>query len=770
MTARVSASFVAVLATMSSAPFVLPACAPTATAPAATTSVAHPPAPPRVEPPDGPPVASVRPVTDEYHGVEVVDPYRWLEDPDDPEVRAWSDGQNEHAREVLASLPNLDAIRARVEAIMTAPARYFGQPTPAGGKLFLMEARPPREQPFLVVMEDLEDPDAAKVLVDPTELDEDGAVAIDWFVPSPDGKLVAVSLSRGGSERGDVHVFDVATGERTHEIVEYVNGGTAGGDLAWMPDSSGFFYTRYPREGERPAEDAAFYQQLWFHELGTPVEEDRYELGRELPRIAEIQLDLDQASGQLLATVQKGDGGEFEIHLRSRDGAWRRLSTFDDGIVQAVFGPRNDLYVVSRHEAPRGKILRVPIRTLDAARAAVVVPEGEDTIVTDFWGSPTVLPTRRRLYVTYQTGGPSELRAFDLRGRKLDPVAQPPVSSVGGLVALPDGSVLYRVTSYLTPTAWKRIDPAGRTHDTPLVEPSPIDTSDWDVQREMATSRDGTKVPLNIILPPGVELDGNSPCVVTGYGGYGVNITPRFSPLNGVLIENGVIFVVVNLRGGGEFGEAWHDAGRLTHKQNVFDDFAAALDYLVAHDYTSAERLAIMGGSNGGLLMGAMLTQHPEKVHAVVSFVGIYDMLRVELSPNGAFNVTEFGTVENEAHFAALHAYSPYHHVEEGTAYPATLFLTGANDPRVEPWHSRKMTARMQSANAAETPILLRTSDTSGHGMGTALSEEVEERTDVFGFLFAQLGVQASSAPDPAPDTSPDASPDDGAPAEDEGD
>jgi prolyl oligopeptidase len=691
--------------------------------------------------PSGPPVAELRPVTHSYHGTDVVDPYEWLENADDPAVRAWSDAQNRHARAYLAALPGMDPIRARVREVLSSPSRSHRQLVSRGGKIFALEFRPPREQPFVVVMDSADQPDAARVIVDPTAIDASGAVSIDWFVPSNDARLLAVSLSRGGSERGDVHVFDVATGQQVHEVIAHVNGGTAGGDLAWLPDGSGFFYTRYPREGERSEEDRNFYQQLWFHALGTPVEQDRYELGRDLPRIAEIQLEMHAASGRLLATVQNGDGGEFAIYLRAREGEWRQLCDFDDGIVQAAFGPRDDLYVVSRQGAPRGKVLRVAIRQLDVARASVVIPEGTDSIVTDFWMPPTVLPTRTKLYVTYQTGGPSELRVFDLRGRAQSArPEQPPVSAVHELVALDGDSVLIRVASFVQPSAWLRFD-GSRTHPTSLRETTPFDTSTWEVRREMATSRDGTQVPVNILIPQGAALDGTSPCIATGYGGYGVNIEPSFRDSFGLYLERGIIVAVVNLRGGAEFGEDWHRAGMLTNKQNVFDDFAAALQHLIANRYTSSARLGIVGGSNGGLLMGAMLTQHPELVRAVVSFVGIYDMLRVELSPNGAFNVTEFGTVTDEAQFRALHAYSPLHHVEDDTAYPATLFVTGANDPRVEPWHSRKMTARLQAANSAQTPILLRTSDTSGHGMGTALSEEIEEMSDVAGFLFAQLGV-----------------------------
>lgn len=699
------------------------------------------------EPSSGPPVAELRPVTDTYHGDAVVDPYQWLEDPDDPAVRAWSDAQNRYARDVLARLPHLNSIRARVREILAAPTRSHAHLVARGGKLFAIERRPPREQPFLVVMDSPDAPDEARVLVDPTEIDPEGHVAIDWFVPSPDGTLLAVSLSRGGSERGDVHIFDVESREEVHEVIEHVNGGTAGGDLAWLPDGTGFFYTRYPRAGERPAEDVDFYQQLWFHQLGTPVEQDRYELGRDLPRIAEIQLEMDHESGRLLATVQRGDGGEFELHLRDPNGRWRQFSTFDDGVVQATFGPDDDLYVVSRHDAPRGKLLRVPLRRLDLSRAEVVIEEGEDSIVTDFWDPPTVVARPERLYVLYQTGGPSELRVFDRRGRPQGSISQPPVSAIRSIVPF-EGGLLYRVESFVQPPVWVRMDTAtGETYETALRETSPVDSQGWEVRREMATSADGTQVPVNILLPPNVELDGTHPVVVNGYGGYGVNIEPRFRPLNALYLENGVIYAIVNLRGGSEFGEAWHDAGRLTRKQNVFDDFAAAIRHLIDRGYTRPERVGIIGGSNGGLLMGATMTQHPELLGAVVSFVGIYDMLRVERSPNGAFNVTEFGTVEDEAHYRALRSYSPYHNVTDGVSYPPTLFLTGANDPRVEPWHSRKMTARLQAANAGESPILLRTSDSSGHGLDTALSETIAEWTDVYAFLFAHLGVTPARRP-----------------------
>jgi prolyl oligopeptidase len=266
--------------------------------------------------------------------------------------------------------------------------------------------------------------------------------------------------------------------------------------------------------------------------------------------------------------------------------------------------------------------------------------------------------------------------------------------------------------------------------------------SDVEVVRDFAVSKDGTKVPVNIMIPKGAKRDGTNPCLVTGYGGYNANRVPTFRPEQRILFNHGFIVAEANLRGGGEYGEAWHRAGNLTHKQNVFDDFAAVLQFMIDQKYTSPEHLAIIGGSNGGLLMGATFTQHPGLMRAVVSYVGIYDMLRVELSPNGAFNVPEFGTVRDESLFRAMFAYSPYHNVRDGEKYPAVLFLTGANDPRVDPMQSRKMTARLQAATASGRPVLLRTSASSGHGLDTSLSERIEEDVDVYAFLFAELGVK----------------------------
>jgi prolyl oligopeptidase len=688
-----------------------------------------------------PPPAKKRPVQDSYHGTIVVDDYRWLENAGDKEVRAWSDLQNAHAREYLSRLPNVDKIRSRLKEIMMAKTVDHFNIRKGGDKIFAMKFQAPKEQPFLIMMPDVFSPEKARVILDPTELDKKATTAIDWYVPSPDGKLVAISLSHVGSEAGDLHIYDTESGKQVHEVIPRVQNGTAAGDIAWSPDSSGFFYTRYPRGQERSKEDMDFYQQLFYHTLGTPTEKDRYELGKDLPRIAEIKLLMHHPSGQLLCSVQNGDGGQFAHFVRSPTGQWHQFTHFKDQCVQATFSTSGDIFVVSRRNAPRGKILKLSTSNLDLVAAKEVVPESQDSIVTSFYTKPTVVATDTRLYVTYQLGGPSEIRAFDLDGGPVAGPRQLALSKVSDLTPLGGDDLLFANLSYVQPVGLYRFHSKEITK-TPLTTPPPVRFDDIQVVREFATSKDGTKVPVNILLPKDTRRDGQNACIATGYGGYSSSVDPSFNATLRVLFDHGIIFAEANLRGGGEYGESWHKAGNLTQKQNVFDDFAAVLEYLIEKKYTSPARLGIVGASNGGLLMGALLTQHPELVNAVVSHVGIYDMLRVEQSPNGAFNVPEFGTVKDSEQFKALYAYSPYHHVKDGVKYPAVLFITGANDPRVDPMQSRKMTARLQAASTSAAPIILRTSETSGHGIGTSLSESMEEMTAGFSFFLDQLGIK----------------------------
>lgn len=704
------------------------------------------------------PDAPRHPVTDEYQGVKVTDDYRWLEDWDDPAVKQWSAAENARTREYLDHLPSRAAIKDHLKQMISAGSAVYYDLQFRGGMLFARKYQPPQEQPQLVVLRSADDPGSAKVIFDPNTAGNKGSIAVDFYVPSFGSKYVAAALSENGSEDASAHVFEVATGKELGDVVPRVNFATGGGSIAWKPDSSGFYYTRYPQGNERPPEDANFYQQVYFHQLGTDAKQDTYVIGKEFPRIAEILLRPSDDGRWLLAAVANGDGGQFAHYLMDSTGKWTQLTHFEDGIVSIKFGVDQALYLLSRKDAPRGQILRLPLAQLDLAQAKVVVAQssGSGPAEADRSSIENFLPTWNHLYVIDITGGPSRVRVF---GRKptdrsaggpppeLEPMGEvplPPISAIGQVVSIGGGDVLFFTSTYIEPPAWYHFDAAtGKATRTALFETSPVNFGDTEVVRDFAVSKDGTRVPLNIILRKGTKLDGSNPTMLTGYGGYSISEKPFFLGSFGrIWLDQGGIYVDANLRGGAEYGDEWHQAGNLTRKQNVFDDFIASAQYLIDHKYTSPAHLSILGGSNGGLLMGAAFTQRPDLFRAVVSYVGIYDMLRVELDPNGAFNVTEFGTVKDPDQFKALYAYSPYHHVKDGTAYPAILMPTGENDHRVNPMQSRKMTARLQAATSSDHPILLRTTSSAGHGFGTSLDEALEQDADVFSFLFDQLGIK----------------------------
>jgi prolyl oligopeptidase len=690
-----------------------------------------------------------KPVTDTYYNVKVIDNYRWLDKLDGPDVKQWVEAQNKVSRAQLDTFKQLPALRKRLKELMSAETASFGGLQYRGDTLFALKKQPPLEQPFLVTLKSPDDPDSAKVVVDPNKIDAKGKTTIDFYAPSRDGKYVAVSLSQGGSEEGTVHVYETATGKEQPDVIPRVGFPTAGGDLVWDDKGTGFYYTRYPAPGERPKEDLQAYQQVYHHKLGDEPAKDEYVLGKGFPRIGENFLDASPDGKYILVTTQNGDGGDFMHHLRTPDGKWIELTKFEDQISAPAFGAPGDnaLYLLSRKDAPRGEILRLPLDQPDMKNAKVVVPESEIAIDALRFGPNRLVtgftPTASGLYVVDVDGGPSQLR-FVTRDGKASVVPLPPVASVEDVVPTKqDGdAVLVQVETYLQPRTWYSFTKdASEPKPTKLASKSPADFSDCEVLREFARSKDGAKVPMSILRKKGTKLDGTNPTLLTGYGGYGVSLNPRFKASTRVWLEQGGVYVVANIRGGSEYGEEWHKAGNLTKKQHVFDDFAACAQKLIDLKYTTTAKLAIEGGSNGGLLMGAMVTQHPDLFRAVVSHVGIYDMLRAELHPNGAYNVTEFGTVKKEDQFKALYAYSPYHNVKDGTAYPAVFLLTGMNDGRVDPANSLKMAARLQAATSSKRPILLQVGG-SGHGIGDSLSTAIDKQADVYAFLFEQLGVE----------------------------
>ncbi len=695
----------------------------------------------------GAPPTPRRDAVDTYFDTAVTDRYRWLEDAQDVTVNTWSLAQDKRTRRYFDGMPARKRIYDQLyRQIAFTSSSYYGLYA-VGDRVYAYFNQPPNQQPMIAVLGNDADPAKVRVVVNPNVLNPKGTTAIDWFVPSPDGRLLAVSMSENGSEDGVLHVFETDTGRQLPDLIARVQYPTGGGSLAWRSDSKGFWYTRYPGP-ERPAEEQHFFQRLYFHVLGDDPSGDAYVLGKELPKVAEIWLDNRGNPNALMVSVANGDGGEFLHYVVTGRDHVLQLSHFEDQIVFATVAADNSVYLVSHKNAPHGKLLKLRLDDPVLAHAREIVPQSAAVMQSrgEFDGAP-VVATKNALYVRELVGGPSRVAIFDHEGHPRGTLPLPEVAAVNQVEPLSDGTLLYSVATYLRPPYFSRFDESsGKAGETLLSQTSPVSFGDTEVLREFAVSADGTRVPLNIVRRKGTILNGKIPVLLNGYGGYGLSLTPGFLGASTRLwLDSGGVFVIANLRGGGEFGEEWHQSGALTKKQNVFDDFIAAARYLIDQHYTTPAHLAIIGDSNGGLLMGAALTQHPELFHAVVSRVGIYDMLRVELDPNGEFNTTEFGSVKNRDQFQALYAYSPYHHVVDGTKYPAIFMATGEADGRVNPAHSRKMVARLQAATTGG-PVYLSINPQAGHGIGSSLSIRVNQSADTYAFLFDQLGMQLPPA------------------------
>jgi prolyl oligopeptidase len=669
------------------------------------------------------------PVKQSYHGVDVSEDYRWLEDGSSEQAIAWTKAQRQRTRAYFDAIPWRDALRTRVDQFLRSERSAYKALLSGGTTFFALKVQTPRQQPFLVSLTDLDDPATERVVVDPNAIDPSGETTIDFFVPSPDGKQVAVSLSEHGTEDGSLHVYDATTGKVVDEPIPHVN--LMGGSVAWRHDSSGFWYTLC-------ADLAGFRQQVWFRELGSAP--DRVDLagGFADERIAEHFLSASPNGHWVMDRVQKGDGGEWQVFLRSQaaDGTWWQVADIADRYVLAVLGT-DAMYLLSRRDAPHGKVLRLPVTVgVTAIDAQEIVPAG-DLVIED------LAVTRDTVWVVNMDGGPQQVLAFDTKGVPLPPVEIPLMSSVSSYVArlatLGPDQVAWSCESFTEPATWWVAADGDRPRPTALKTTTPVDLSGYEVTREFATSKNGTRVPLNVIAAPGKPRDGTAPVLLTAYGGYNISLVPRFDPELLLWLEQGGVYVVANIRGGGEHGEEWHHAGRLATKQNCFDDFIACAEHLVSTGLTNRDRLAIMGRSNGGLLMGAVLTQRPDIARAVVAAVPVMDSLRAETTTNGKFNTPELGTVEDPEMFTVLLAYSPYHNVVDGTAYPAVLLTAGENDTRVDAWHAKKMTARLQEATSSDWPVMLRLEST-GHLAGS-LDQSIDETTDRHAFLFDQLSL-----------------------------
>ncbi len=691
------------------------------------------------------PIAPRADHVDDFHGVRVPDPYRPLEADGTAETQAWIAAQQALSGRYLAALPQRERFRQRLERLWDHPR--CTAPERRGEWLFFRLNEGLQNQAVLYRQHagaDSELGAARTVVLDPNTLSEDGTTAVTVTSFSDDGRLLAYNSARSGSDWQRIEVLDVATGETLPDVIEWCKFGAA----AWLPDASGFFYARYPAPGELPDAAPSTHQRVYFHRLGTPQQADRLAYAR--PDAPDLGFEpiLTDDGHYLLLHVWQGTDRRNRVYYREvgGDGEFVRLLDEHDAGYTFIANDGPVFYFLTDLDAPNGRLVATDVREHGRGDARVrwreIVPEGDEAIDVS-------LMVAGRLVVAYLHHAHHRLRLFERDGTPLPDVELPGIGTLETLSGRGQDEAAFVVfQTFVQPPTVLRIDVAGAT-SRPFHEGAlDFDASAYETRQVSATSADGTRVPLFLTHRRGLEPDGDHRTLLYGYGGFGVNMTPLFSPSRLAWLERGGIFAQAVLRGGGEYGEAWHQAGMLTHKQRVFDDFAAAARFLVTSGYTRPERLAIEGRSNGGLLVAACMTQRPELFGAVHCAVPVIDMLRYHRFTAGRYWVPEYGNAEDDPEaFRALLAYSPLHNVRPGERYPATLITTADTDDRVVPLHARKFAAALQAADAGGRPLLLRVERKAGHGLGKPTAKIIEEASDVLAFLWAALAGNDAAPP-----------------------
>ena len=683
--------------------------------------------------PSGPPRAKIAPVEDTIHGRKIVDPYRYLENPNDPDTKLYVEEELNYTRAILDPLPGRDKINARLSQLLMIGT--VGAPQLGGKYYFHTRREGNQNQPILYVREGLNGED--RDLVDVNPLSADGTVALDWWYASDDGKYVAYGTSPSGSEVSTLHVIETATGKLLPDSIER----TRAASLAWEHDNSGFFYTRYPKKGEVPAGQEVYYRHVFYHALGTDPAQDPliFGEGRDPEWWPNVNLSDD---GRWLLIDEEHGWTKTQLFLQdlTTKNPPVEITVGKDFQYTADFF-EGKLYITSNEDAPHYRVFVADAANPKRENWKELIPQSDAVL-------QSASVTGGKLLAQYEHNATSELKLFALDGKKLADVPLPAIGNVFSVSGRYDrNEIFFGFQSFTVPPSVYRIDLTGvQSTLWAKVDAPSIDSSQYDVQQVWYTSKDGTKIPMFVVNKKGIEKNGKNPTLLTGYGGFNISSTPAFSRSTYLWMEHGGIFAVANLRGGAEFGEEWHRAGMLEKKQNVFDDFIAAGEYLIAQKYTDKDHLAIQGGSNGGLLMGAMITQRPDLFRAVICQVPLLDMLRYQNFQIAKLWIPEYGSADDANQFHWLYAYSPYHHVKPGVEYPAILFMTGDTDTRVDPMHAKKMAALLQAEakNGAspQKPILLRIETKAGHGQGKPVTKQIEESTDIFSFLFWQLGVK----------------------------
>jgi len=668
-------------------------------------------------------------VVETLHGTEVHDPYRWLEDGDSEETAAWVAAQNARTRAVLDALPARPAIHDRLLSLLQVGT--VGAPAVVAGRVFALERVGDQDQ-FVLVARSAVDPDVpAQTVVDPHGLAADHAASIDWFSPSPDGRLVAYGVSEGGSEHGTLRIVEVDTAALLADAIPHIRHAA----VSWLPDGSAFAYSRLPDPATVAPGDEGYWETVWWHRVGDDPEKDEQLLGDGLEKTALPATSISPDGRWLVFHVSYMPSRTDVVLLDRHTG---RRTTIVEGLEATtwfqVVGDR--LYGVTTVDAPRGRVVCAALAAPEVGNWTTVVAESAAVI-------EGAVVAGGSLIVSSAEHAVSRLHRYDLGGGGREEIPLPELGSVGGLDADPAVErAFFTFTSFARPPGLWRWTPESGVEPWTRFE-SPVESDDFEVEQVFYRSTDGTDVPLFLVRSSDTVPGPDTPTLLTAYGGFAISNSPGYSAATVVFCEAGGVWAVAGIRGGAEYGEDWHRAGMLANKQQSFDDFYAAADWLVAKGRTTRERLAVRGGSNGGLLVGAAITQRPDLCRAALCAVPLLDMLRYHRFLIGALWIPEYGDPDEPGQFEVIARYSPYQHVTDGTAYPATLVTTAESDSRVDPMHARKFAARVQAATSTpeERPILVRIETRAGHGVGKPAWKQADEGADTWAFLLWQLGV-----------------------------
>jgi prolyl oligopeptidase len=671
-------------------------------------------------------------IVEDHHGIKVADPYRWLEHPESNETKEWVAAQNRVTSDFIHSIPSHAPIHSRLKELWNY-TKYM-TPRKVGDRYFFLKNNGLQNQYVLYMQDSLKS--EPRVVLDPNPLSEDGTIALTNHAITKDAKLMAYATSKSGSDWQEIRIRHIDTGEEYDEVIQWVKFT----NISWARNDSGFFYSRFPTPGSVAPEDQSNYNRVYWHQLGTPQSEDI--LVFEQPDRKELgHYTIVSDDGKyLLLYVTHGTDPRNRIYYREvdSDASFDRLLDEADANYSPIGNDGTTFYFHTNLDAPRGRVVAIDLQQPARSNWKVLLPEQDEVI-------SHVSHVNQQLVVVTRRDAHHQVNLYDMDGTHLKSIPMPMIGSISGITGKKDHSEMFLgITSYLSPNTVFRYDFA-TDKLTAILEPDlSFDANRYETKQVFFTSKDGTRVPMFLTHKKGLELNGNNPTLLYGYGGFNISLTPSFSTSQLVWLENGGIYAVANLRGGDEYGEEWHQAGILERKQNVFDDFISAAEWLIENNYTQSSKLAIMGRSNGGLLVAACMVQRPDLFGAVICNVPVIDMLRYHKFTVGRYWVPEYGNAETNAeHFEFMYRYSPLHNVKKGVAYPPIIIATADTDDRVVPSHAYKFAATLQAAaNGNENPVLLRVEVNAGHGAGKPTSKVIEEEADFFAFLFKQFEME----------------------------